>query len=89
MGGPDGRRSRATGQGRFILNELVLRLSQSFQPVAFEPAPVAKEPVAEADLEAEELAIAEDEEPSADDEVDLATGDDGLGVETPGDDDEA
>ncbi len=30
-------RIRATGHGRFILNELVLRLSQSFQPVAFEP----------------------------------------------------
>jgi uncharacterized protein (TIGR02300 family) len=62
---------------------------KSKQPVAFEPAPAAKEPVAEADLEAEELAIAEDEEPSADDEVDLATGDDELGVETAADDDEA
>ena len=38
---------------------------------------------ADADLEAEELAIVEDEEPSADDEVDLATGEDDLGVETP------
>ncbi len=28
------RRIRATGQGRFILNELVLRLSASFEPVA-------------------------------------------------------
>ena len=33
--------------------------------------------------------IAEDEEPSADDEVDLATGDDELGVETAGDEDDA
>ena len=41
------------------------------------------------DLEAEELAIAEDEELSADDEVDLATGDDGLGVETAGEDDDS
>ena len=63
---------------------------KSKQPVAFEPtAPVIKEPVAEADLEAEELAIAEDEEPSADDEVDLATGEDDLGVETAADEDEA
>ena len=62
---------------------------KSKQPVAFEPAPVAKEPVADADLEAEELANVEAEEPSADDEVDLATGDDGLGVETAADEDEA
>jgi uncharacterized protein (TIGR02300 family) len=63
---------------------------KSKQPVAFEPAaPVVKEPIAEADLEAEELAIVEDEEPSADDEVDLATGDDELGVETAADEDEA
>ena len=63
---------------------------KSKQPVAFEPtAPVVKEPVAEADLEAEELAIAEDEEPSADDEVDLATGEDDLGVETAADEDDA
>ena len=32
------------------------------------------------------ILIAEDEEPSADDEVDLATGDDELGVETAADD---
>jgi hypothetical protein len=35
------------------------------------------------------LAIAEDEEPSADDEVDLATGEDDLGVETAADEDES
>jgi hypothetical protein len=39
------------------------------------------------DLEAEELVPDEDEEPSADDEVDLATDDDDLGV-TKGDEDE-
>jgi uncharacterized protein (TIGR02300 family) len=61
---------------------------KSKQPVAFEPAPVPKEPVVEADLEAEELAIAENEEPSADDEVDLTTDDDDLGVETAADEDE-
>ena len=37
---------------------------------------------ADADLEAEDLAIDEEEEPSADEEVDLATGDDDLGVAT-------
>jgi uncharacterized protein (TIGR02300 family) len=63
---------------------------KSKQPLPFEPAaPVAKEPVADAELEAEELAIAEDEEPSADDEVDLTTGDDDLGVETAPDEDES
>ena len=61
---------------------------KSKQPVAFEAATTAKEPVADADLEAEDLAIAEDEEPSADDEVDLATGDEDLGVEAGGQDDE-
>jgi oxygen-independent coproporphyrinogen-3 oxidase len=34
-------RIRATGHGRFILNELVLRLSQSFQPV---PAATVRQP---------------------------------------------
>jgi uncharacterized protein (TIGR02300 family) len=62
---------------------------KSKQPLPFEvAAPAAKEPVEDADLEAEDLAIAEDEEPSADDEVDLATGDDDLGVEAGGEDDE-
>jgi len=42
----------------------------------------------EADLEAEDLAIDEEEEPSADEEVDLSTGDDDLGVEAPADEDE-
>jgi len=63
---------------------------KSKQPMPFETAaPVAKEPATvDADLEAEELAIDEDEEPSADDEVDLTTDDDSLGVETGKEDDE-
>ena len=63
---------------------------KSKQPMPFEAAaPVEKEvATADPDLEAEELAIAEDEEPSADDEVDLTTGDDDLGVETGKEDDE-
>ena len=61
---------------------------KSKQPLAFEVA-VAKEPATnDADLEAEDLAIAEDEEPSADDEVDLATGDEDLGVEAGDQEDE-
>ena len=63
---------------------------KSKQPLAFEAAPAAaKEPVADPELEAEDLAVDEDAEISADEEVDLETGDDDLGVETPGDDDEA
>jgi uncharacterized protein (TIGR02300 family) len=61
---------------------------KSKQPLAFEAAPAAKEPAGDADLGAEDLAIDEDEEPSADDEVDLTTGDEDLGVETAGEDDE-
>ncbi len=61
---------------------------KSKQPLAFEAAPV-KEKVKDEELEAEDLAIDEDEEPSADDEVDLATGEDDLGVETKGQDEES
>src|SRR4029079_8420117 len=62
---------------------------KSKQPLAFEDAPVAaKEPVADPELEAEDLAVDEDAEISADEEVDLETGDDDLGVETAGEDDE-
>src|SRR5678816_1942755 len=54
---------------------------KSKQPMPFEAAEAKqKEPVADPDLEAEELAIDEEEEPSADEEVDLDTGDDDLGV---------
>jgi uncharacterized protein (TIGR02300 family) len=62
---------------------------KSKQPLAFEAAPVAKEPAADPELEAEDLAVDEDAEISADEEVDLETGDDDLGVETAGDDDES
>ena len=63
---------------------------KSKQPMAFEVvAPVVKEPAEDSELEAEELAIDEDAEVSADEEVDLNTGDDDLGVETAGEDDEA
>ena len=63
---------------------------KSKQPMAFEPAPVAKEPAAADDeLAGEDLVPDEDEEVSADEEVDLNTGDDDLGVETAGEDDES
>lgn len=62
---------------------------KSKQPLAFEAAPVAaKEPAADPALEAEDLAVDEDEEISADEEVDLETGDEDLGVETAGEDEE-
>ena len=63
---------------------------KSKQPLPFEAAKTAA-PVAEAadsDLGDEDLDIgADDEEPSPDDDVDLG-GDDDLGVEAPGSDDE-
>jgi uncharacterized protein (TIGR02300 family) len=63
---------------------------KSKQPLAFEAAPVAKEPEkADEDLAADDLAVDEDEEISADEEVDLETGDDDLGVEAAADEDEA
>jgi uncharacterized protein (TIGR02300 family) len=62
---------------------------KSKQPLTFEAAPVAKEPAEDADLAAEELVVDEDAEVSADEEVDIDTGDNDLGVETAGDDDEA
>ena len=63
---------------------------KSKQPLPFEvAAPAAKEPAPDADLEAEDLVPDEDEEPSADDEVDLATGEDDLGVETAGENDDS
>ena len=63
---------------------------KSKQPLAFEAAPVARRsPPPDAELEAEDLAIDEDAEISADEEVDLETGDDDLGVETAGEDDES
>jgi uncharacterized protein (TIGR02300 family) len=62
---------------------------KSKQPLAFEAAPQAQKEKADEDLAADDLAIDEDEEVSADEEVDLETGDDDLGVEAAGEDDEA
>ena len=53
---------------------------KSKQPLAFETAAPVKEKAKDDDLEAEDLAPDEDEEPSADDEVDLTTDDENLGV---------
>jgi uncharacterized protein (TIGR02300 family) len=61
---------------------------KSKQPLPYE-APEKKEVATDQDLEAEDLAIDEEEEPSADEEVDLATGDDDLGVGTAGEDEES
>jgi uncharacterized protein (TIGR02300 family) len=61
---------------------------KSKQPMPFEPQAEAKEKKDD-DLEAEELSIDEDEEPSADDEVDLATDDDDLGVKKSDEDEES
>src|SRR3982751_1043087 len=56
---------------------------KSKQPMAFEAAPVAaKEPAEDPELAAEDLAIDEEEEASADEEVDLETGDEDPGAET-------
>jgi len=52
---------------------------KSKQPLPFEIAAPDKAK-ADEDLGAEDLVPDEDEEPSADDEVDLATGEDDLGV---------
>ncbi|GAA3907041.1 TIGR02300 family protein [Sphingomonas limnosediminicola] len=63
---------------------------KSKQPMAFEAAPVAaKEPAQDDELAAEDLAVDEDAEISPDEEVDLETGDNDLGVETGGEDDES
>jgi uncharacterized protein (TIGR02300 family) len=61
---------------------------KSKQPLPFEQVKAADKPKNEdSDLGDDDLDIAEDEEPSADDDVDLG-GDDDLGVETSGDEDE-
>jgi len=63
---------------------------KSKQPMPFEaPTPAAKEKAEDADLEAEDLVPDEDEEPSPDDEVDLTTDDDDLGVEAGGGDEDS
>ena len=62
---------------------------KSKQPLPFEVAPTPDKEVKEdEDLGAEDLAIDDDEEPSADDEVDLSTGDDDLVVTKGTNDDE-
>ena len=63
---------------------------KSKQPLPFEAAqtPSEKETKQDEDLGAEDLVPDEDEEPSADDEVDLSTGDDDLGVGKSKDEDE-
>jgi uncharacterized protein (TIGR02300 family) len=60
---------------------------KSKQPLPFEIAQPDKVK-ADEDLGAEDLVPDEDEEPSADDEVDLATGEDDLGVPGATSDDE-
>lgn len=76
--------------GTSFVPEPVLK---SKQPMPFEAVAVggaaAPAQAADEDLGAEDLALPdEDEEPSADDEVDLSTGDDDLGVERAADDEE-
>jgi uncharacterized protein (TIGR02300 family) len=73
--------------GTAFVPEPVLK---SKQPMPFEVATAApeKEEAQDDDLAAEELVQDEDEEPSADDEVDLATGEDDLGVDTGENDEE-
>ena len=73
--------------GNAFVPEPVLK---SKQPMPFEQVAVAAPQQAQdEDLAADELALPdEDEEPSADDEVDLSTGDDDLGVETQNEDED-
>ncbi|HEU0310815.1 MAG TPA: TIGR02300 family protein [Sphingomicrobium sp.] len=61
---------------------------KSKQPLPFESAAPEKVAKQDDDLAADELVIDEDEEPSADEEVDLATGDEDLGVSKGDEDDE-
>ncbi|MBA3834839.1 MAG: TIGR02300 family protein [Sphingomonas sp.] len=62
---------------------------KSKQPMPFDAAAPVKEKAKDDDLEAEDLSVDEDEEPSADDEVDLTTDDDNLGVGAAKDDEES
>ena len=73
--------------GNDFVPEPVLK---SKQPLAFEVAtPAKKEPAEDDELAAEDLAVDEDAEISPDEEVDLDTGDDDIGVEKPSEDDES
>ena len=71
--------------GTDFIPEPVLK---SKQPMPFEAAQPAKEKASDSDLEAEDLAVDDDEEPSADEEVDLETGDNDLGVAKGDDEDD-
>jgi uncharacterized protein (TIGR02300 family) len=62
---------------------------KSKQPMPYEPPEPKKEKATDEDLEAEDLAIDEDEEASPDEEVDLDTGDDNLGVAKKNEDEES
>lgn len=62
---------------------------KSKQPMPFEAAEPAAKEKPDQDLEAEELTIDEDEEASPDEEVDLETGDEDLGVGKNDEDEEA
>ena len=73
--------------GTDFVPEAILK---SKQPLPFEAAAAPKkEAASDEDLEAEDLAIDEEEEPSADEEVDIDTGDDDLGVSKSKEDDES
>ena len=72
--------------GTDFVPEAILK---SKQPLPFEAAQPQKEAATDKDLEAEELAPDEEEEPSVDEEVDLDTGDNDLGVAAPGEDEES
>ncbi|WP_326524694.1 TIGR02300 family protein [Sphingomonas sp.] len=62
---------------------------KSKQPLPFEQVKTEKKEVADSDLGDDDLDVdVEEEEPSADDDVDLG-GDDDLGVKTAGEDDES
>ena len=72
--------------GNDFMPEPILK---SKQPLTFEAATPVKEKAQDDDLAADDLAPDEDEEISADEEVDLNTGDDDLGVEATGDEDDS
>jgi len=60
---------------------------KSKQPLPFEQVKTEKKEEADSDLGGDDLDVDEEEEPSADDDVDLG-GDDDLGVEAPSEDEE-
>ncbi len=62
---------------------------KSKQPLAFEVAITPQKDAEDPELAAEDLVVDEDAEVSPDEEVDLETGDNDLGVEAPGSEDES